>query len=71
VSFLLNQPIFFILTVLLVGLFFSFVMRGTTAEDVSVIKGTVLFASTAAFLIGVISVLTFDKSLGGFQFSSS
>jgi hypothetical protein len=70
-SFLLSQPILFILIVLLAGLFFSFVMRGTTAEDVNVIKSVVLAASTAAFLVGVISVLTFDKSLGGFQFSSS
>jgi hypothetical protein len=70
-SFLLSQPILFILTVLLIGLFFSFVLRGTTAEDVNVIKGIVLVASTAAFLVGVISVLAFDKSLGGFQFSSS
>lgn len=70
-SFLLNQPILFILAVLMLGLFFSFVMRGTTTENVNVIKGTVLVASTAAFLVGVISILTFDKSLGGFQFSSS
>jgi hypothetical protein len=70
-SFLLNQPILFILVVLLAGLFFSFVLRGTTTEDVNMIKSTVLIASTIAFLVGVISVLTFDKSLGGFQFSSS
>lgn len=66
--FLLTSPLLSIVGVLGLGFFYALVIR---VEKVDVIRQICLASSLLALFIGVMSVLSFDKSVAGYQFMSS